>query len=60
MPDRIFTNYADAIATYIDMGYIITSNKRLISGNTEVIIRKIGTNLWRATEYECSDIDPIG
>ena len=59
LDDRIFLDYTKAVTTYIELGYTLTEDKRLLTETAEVVIRKIGANMWRATVYDYFSVDPI-
>jgi hypothetical protein len=49
LQDRIFFNYKEAVETYLRMGFEFVEGKRLILNCMEVHIKKIGSDIWRAS-----------
>jgi hypothetical protein len=49
LEDRIFFNFKEAIDAYLRMEFEFIENKRLIRNDLEVIVRSIGTNIWRCS-----------
>lgn len=58
LQDRIFLDFKEAIETFLRMGFEFTENKRLVSNDLEVVIRSVGTNIWRTSveRIECKQI----
>lgn len=49
LQDRIFFNYQEAVETYLRIGFEFAEGKKLIMNCMEVQIKKIGSNIWRAS-----------
>ena len=49
LQDRIFFEYKEAVETYLRMGFEFAEGKRLVLNCMEVQIKKIGSNIWRAS-----------
>ena len=47
--DRIFFDYKEAVDSYLRMGFEFAEGKRLVMNCMEVHIKKIGSNIWRAS-----------
>lgn len=49
LQDRIFLDFKEAIETFLRMGFELTPDKRLVSNDLEVVIRSIGSSIWRTS-----------
>jgi hypothetical protein len=47
--DQIFFSYKELVDTYLRNDFRMTEEKRLVLNCMEVQIRKIGSNIWRAS-----------
>lgn len=50
--DSIFFNIKDAIEHFLRMGFELTEDKRLIRNNLEVVIKPIGSEIYRSSVYK--------
>lgn len=58
LEDRIFMDFRDAVETFLRMGFERTSTKQLVRNDLEVVIRSIGSNIWRSSveRLECRPV----